>query len=349
MMPENVEKLLPILYSFFGGIGVVWFLIFLFPERVQIWASYGWKILRFILKGAEQKYIAYDIQGHINDFNRILNGKVKAYEPVGVKIKWIQKASVESFFNDDTLLIRMRKSDNQSRNFVVATMTFLSQIMLRKAKRYISPTQKYSIDLFVAKRLFEEEKPDVLEYFVENFLVPKSNDSKKVADYFDKYSVIDKAGLFFPVLIQELTFLGSKVFGQRKDNLIIHEVKGLIDFLKNYSEREQGAKIPSSFNGRYCHFGVMIIARSVNVDIGDIAPFVKYLPKITNLGIENIYMIAPDNERAVKLVDNVCQWAEKEVGFQRYQSIRYSPHIRANGKRVKVNSFMVLIPISESL
>jgi len=343
MMPENVEKLVTVIFSFFGGVGVIGLLIFLFPEKVQIWSSYGWKFLKVIFKGAEKKYIACDIQGHINDYNNIINKKVRAYEPVGVQIKWIEKANVESFFKDGVLLIRMRKSDDQSKNFVAATMVFLSQVMLRKGKRYISSTQKRSIDLFVAKRLFEEEKPEVLEYFVENFLVPNTNSSKQVADYFDKYSVIDKAGLFFPILIQELTFLGSKVFGQRKDSLIISEVKGLIDFLKNYSERELGAKIPNCFNGRYCHFGVVIIARAVNVDSGKIALFVKYLSKIINVGIENIYMIGPDEERAVKLIENVCRWVEKERGFQQYQSIKYSPHIKFNGKRVKVDNLMILV------
>lgn len=337
------ELILPVI-SFFGGTGVILLVVFLFPEKVEIWASKFWKIISFFLKRFEKKYIATDIQGHINNFNKEIKKKVKNYEPVKVKIQWIQKGNVNAFFKDNALLIRMKKSDNQTDNFVVATMTFISQVMLRKTKHYISPTQTESIDLYVAKKLFEKEKPEIVEQFIQSFLIPKTENSTKIANYFDKYSIIDRADLFFPLLMQELIFLGNKIFGQKKDSYIIADVNGLIDFLKKYSEREEGDDgLSNLFNGRYCRFGVMIIAKSFKVAYGDKSPYLKYLGKLLNAGIENIYIIGPSKEKTIKFIKEICMTAEKEYSLQRLVEREYSPSIRRRGKRIKIDSFMILL------
>lgn len=343
-MNEIIKEILPYIEGFLGGFSIFLLIVFFFPEKVQIWASIFWKLAKLFYKGAEKKYIAYDIQGRINEFNKKIKKNVNNYEPIGIKIQWIQKGSVTSFLQDNTLLVRIRKSENQARNFVVATMAFLSQVMLKKAKRYVSPTQKESVDLFVARKLFEEEKPELVDFFVSKFLIPRTDISAKIAGYIDKYSIIDKAGLFFPLFIQELIFLGNKVFGQKKESVIIHEVNGLIDFLKKYSERDVGDECLSSrFNGRYCHFGVMIIAKSIKVDYGDPAPYIKYLGKLIKVGIENIYIIGPFRDKTVNFIRNVCKIAKEKYNVKSFGEHRYCPYIKFKGKRRKVESVMVLL------
>lgn len=321
--------------------------VFLNPEKVEIWASKFWKICRFLWKGAEKKYIAHDIQGHVNDFNRSLKKEIKNYTPIGVKIKWVEKNETESsFFKDNALIIRIRKSEDQNKNFVVAAMTFISRVLLRKAKRYISKKQRESIDLYAAKKLFEKEKPEILEHFLQSFLIAKTERDKKVAEYFDKYSIIDKVGLFFSVLIQELNFLGGKIFGKRRENIIIDEVNGLIDFLKNYSEREIGEeRINKTFNGKYCHFGVMIVAKSWKVAKGDIKPFLRYIKRLLGSRIENIYIIGPSRKDNLEFIRNICSNAEGKFNIQYYFEKEYPANIIYNkdGKRKKVNNFLILL------
>ncbi|MBU4251791.1 MAG: hypothetical protein KKC39_02845 [Candidatus Omnitrophica bacterium] len=339
-----MDLLIKYLAAFLGGGGLVLVLIFLNPEKAEIWASKFWRLVRFIWKGAEKKYIAHDIQGHVNDFNKKLVGEIHNYESTAIKIKWIEQEETESsFLKDNALIIRLRKSEDQNKNFVLATMTFISQVVLKKAKRYISPTQKESIDLYVAKKFFDKEKPGIVDQFLEDFLIPKTEGSKKVSEYFDKYSLIDKVGLFLPVFIQELNYLGNKVFGKKREDVIVSEVNGLIDFLKDYSERELGQEKSYMFNGRYCRFGVMIVAKSWKVLVGNINPYLKYAEKLLKVGIENIYLIGPSRRANFDFMKVICSHAEKKFNVECLFEKIYIAYIKVKGKRERRDNLLFLL------
>ncbi len=340
-----METVIRYVLAIFGSSGFILLIIFLNPQKAEIWASIFWKLLRTFFKKAEKKYIQHDIQGRINDYNRILGKEVKNYEPTGIKISWIEESERQtSFFKDNAIIIRLRKSENQNRNFVFASLTFISQVVLKKAKRYISPSQKESIDLYVAKKLFAKEKPEVIDQFVNDFLIPKTENNKKVSEYFDKYSLIDKVGLFWPVFIQELIFLGNKVFGKRREDIIVTEVNGLVEFLKTYSERELGdQKNKLTFNGRYCRFGIMIVAKSSKVRTGDLKPYLKYMLKLLNVGIENIYIIGSSQQNNEAFMRNICLAAEAELNVQCFYEKEYSAHIMIQGKRTKCDNLLIIV------
>jgi len=133
------------------------------------------------------------------------------------------------FFKANRLIIRMRQHIDQDKNFVNATMTFISRAFLTKAKKYLSPTQRESLDLFVGRKLFEKEKPHIVDKFFEDYFSPRALTSDKIMELLEKYEIIDKVGLFFPVLVQELTFLGEKVFYRPKNGSIICETRDFIE------------------------------------------------------------------------------------------------------------------------
>lgn len=55
-----------------------------------------------------------------------------------------------------------------------------------------------------------------------------------------KFEKIDTSGLFFPVFITEMTFLGEKIFGKGVNrNKIYNEVDALISFLLTLANRKQ--------------------------------------------------------------------------------------------------------------
>lgn len=117
-------------------------------------------------------------------------------------------------------------------------MLYLARSIIPQAKSYISEKQKLSIDLFVAKKILEKEHISIMQQFIDDFLF-RGTEDVKVSELFEKYDFIDKAELFFPVLIQELTFLGQKVFAKRKDQTIYEEFTGMVDFLSSYSQRKR--------------------------------------------------------------------------------------------------------------
>jgi len=342
---ELEKVIISSMISFFGG-GIVILVLFLFPEKVEKWIALLWKLISLFYKEGQKKYIAHDIQGKVNEFtNKKLSQEIKNYTPVGIEIEWIEEGQTpEEFFSDNKVIIRMRKSENQNKNLVAASMAFVSQSLLRKAKKYISDSQKESIDLFVVNKILKHEEPDIVDQFIQNFLFKMVDSRQKISEFFEKYNCIDKAGLFFPVFIQEMTFLGEKIFGGRKDQQIIIEVNKMIDFLESYSKREIGEdEIEKNFEGNYCRFALIIIAKAKKVGIGDTGPYTRYIEDLIRRGIENIYIVGPSKAENLNFIGRVSQQASLDHKLEKYNEKEYKAYIIKKGERIQVKTYLLVL------
>ena len=316
-----------------------------YQEELQKYAVCFWKIVRIVWKKAEKKIISNDIEGRVNEFTKSLKKEIANFEPVGVQIQWVEEGeSPSEFFSDNRLIIRMRQHQNQNKNFVYASMVFISKVTLTKAKRYISKTQKESLDLFIAKKLFEKEKPRIVDQFFEDFFSPKM-DIEKVAELVEKYTVMDKAALFFPVLVQELTFLGEKVFWKRRDDIIITEVNRLVDFLEDYANREVGQEMPSKyFDGVYCRCSIVIISKYFRRQPRHIGMYTDHIDSLTSQAIENVYIIGPASKDNIQFITEIVRNIEQRGLLETYTEPRiYKAEIKSGGKRKAVDNYMLLL------
>lgn len=340
MKPSDVIELISSI-GFFGFL--VYFILF-HPEKFEKFSSYLWKWIRFFYRGAEKQYIRHDIQGRVNDFvSNKLTKELTNFEPIKIKIEWVNEDQTkEDFISNGQIVVRMRQSDNQNKNFVNASMVFVAQNLLVKAKRYISQKQKESIDLFACKKLFEDEKHEIIDQFVQTFLIDKTEDDK-ISNYFDKYDLIDKAGLFFPVFIQEMTFLGEKVFAKRKDDTIIKEVNNLIEFLEKYSQRTIGEEeIPKEFHGVYCNFSIMIIGKSFKVNLQGKNPYINVLGNHCKNKIQTLYLIGSTKHK--DFIDDVAKDTISKNEYEIFNTKKYNSIINYDdGTSRTVQTYLVVL------
>ncbi len=168
---------------------------------------------------------------------------------------------------------------NLRRIFNIIGHDLLSFAFLKKAKSYIAKYQRESLDLFACYDFLKHEKSEILDQFVQDFMKEKMDDNK-IANLFEIYHNIDKAGIFYPILIQELTFLGEKVFAQKRDsNKIYEEVKQLIFYLNNYANRKLREDIINDFSGSYCKFSIRIIGKQFKVNTLGEQTYIKNIEK----------------------------------------------------------------------
>jgi len=340
--------LLAILKYGIGPIAFIFLGIFLalhYQEEIQKWSVIFWKFIRFFWKEADKRIVSNDIEGRVNHFTKSLKKEIPNFEAIGVQIQWVEEGeSPSEFFNDGKLIIRMREHQNQNKNFVYASMVFVSKALLPKAKRYISKTQKESLDLFIGKKLFEKEKPQIVDQFFEDFFSPRM-DVEKVAELVEKYTMIDKAALFFPVLVQELTFLGEKVFWKRRSDIIITEVNRLIDFLQDYANRELGEEeLPKNFEGAYCRCGITLISKYIKRELWEIDRYIHYIEGLVNQKIESVYIIGPALKDNVRFITEIVQSIEQKGLLEKYTEPRtYKAEIKSGGKRKVIDSYMLLL------
>lgn len=329
------------IFGFFVAI-LIAFYFFKNPTKLQKLVA---TILSFLVKigfKIQKTYIRLDIEGRVNDFICNLRPLVYGYEPVGVKIKWVDSNDAEtSFFGEDCLVLVMRDSGLQNRNFVRAAMVTVARTVLPKTRRYLSKSQAESVDLYIGKKLFEKEKPQVVDYFFEEFFDKKTTGKDSIADLVEKYHMMDKAGVFFPVFIQELNFLGEKVFYQKRTDDIIKDVNSLIDFLKNYAVRELGTTTtPLVYQGRYCRCGIVIIGKTVNVESGNKKIYTDYITKLLNQKIENYYIISPDKKENIEFVDQVIT---RLSNLQEYRRMPYIALVNKNRKFIPAKTHLIVL------
>ncbi len=147
------------------------------------------------------------------------------FQVKGVKLEWIEAdVKRQAFLEADRVVVRVKRNDPHHENFVKAVYLFVSTALLYRAKRYISPPQGRAIDLFVTAEIFREQRPEVVDHFLEEYLHPQIDDgSARVTTLFEHFALISKAGLFFPVFLQEMDYLGRKVFGKAKNQEVVTE------------------------------------------------------------------------------------------------------------------------------
>jgi len=191
-------------------------------------------------------------------------------------------------------------------NFVHGAYLYVSTSLLYRVKRYISRAQRDSIDLYVTTKLLEREKPNIVGYFLDKYLHPNLMKSKsKRAGYYNQMAYIDESGLFYPVLLEELDFLGGKVFGDRKDDKIIIEVDDLVGFLENVSNRKVGDdETDLEFTREYCRFTIMIIGKPSKLE-NSIDPYVNFIrDNLHSKNIETIYVLGKWENR--EIIKEIC-------------------------------------------
>ena len=305
MVDVIIKYLLPILTP---PLAIIVLLLFI-PEKIEKWSALLWKVVATIAKGltsAHKRYLKHDLQGRVNDFVKHLRKEVPTLSSEKLKIEWVDPAvRRESFIADGQVVLRLRRDDPTEHNFVHAAVLYVSGTLLTKPKRYISPSQREAIDLFVCTKMLEAEKPAVVTFFLDEYLHPKTDDPKaKVALYLDDFEQIDRGSLFFPVLVQELQYLGDKVFGRRRDDLVHTEVNGLIEFLKPIANRRIGDEVDLNFNGGYCKFALVIVGKPAKLLVS-IDPYVSYIRNaLAAEKTETIYVLArAENQRSV---DDIC-------------------------------------------
>lgn len=316
------------------------------PEKLEKLIALLNRYFKFIIKKSEYAYIKYDIQSRVNGFVAELSKKVPHIIPNRVKLEWIdENIAPEQFIQSGQLVMRMHKSVNHNRNVVNATFTFVSYSLLRKAKSYIAKYQKSAIDLFVSFKILEKTKYELLDEFVQEYL-NAGLDNEKIADFYDRFFDIDKAGLYFPVFITEMTFLGEKIFGKKGGNeKVYEEVKKMVNFLYYYANRRLSQDTISEYNGEYCKFAIRIIGKRMKIDTEGKKVYINNIKKIPK-SIETIYLIG--DEQNVDFINSVVECCSGELGFEIFTKHQYKAMGKdRDGNEIELNNCLVVLRSNE--
>lgn len=320
---------------------IVLVVLYFAPDKAEKWASI---VLRGMarLKGSfHRSYVTHDLQGRVNDFIQRLKKDVPGLDLAKLRVEWVEPSiSRKAFIDKGEVVLRLRRDDPEDHNFVHGSYLFVSQTLLAKPKRYVSPSQREALDIFICGKVIEAEKPAVRGVFLDEYLHPKTADPKnKVGRYIDDFATVDEAALFFPVLVQELDYLGDKVFGRRKTGEVVKEVDQLVAFLKPIATRVIGEKNDLTYEGTYCRFGLVIIGKPSKL-LTSIEPYVGYIRKaLLKNDIETIYLLAlAENKKRLQEIHDRFR-----SDYDWIRMVRFSSTLTYADRRVKAAQVLVIL------
>jgi len=300
-MNEALRFIVVGLSSVFGVGVLVLLLIYFTPNQFEKWLAMVMKAaikLKIGARALHKQYVRHDFQGRVNEFVKENCPVLPGAAADRVRLEWVDSTvSKQAILDGNVVVVRVKREDPEERSFVHAVCLFVSKSLLFKAKKYISAPQGEATDLLVSLRLLEREKPATVSHFVDDYLHPATDKKRHpvTAEVFDDLVVVDGGRLFYSIFLQELNFLGNKVFGGRKDGVIIREVKELVGFLKKVADREVGdTDVDLDFFGEYCRFAMVIVGKSTKLVRENIKPYVGFInQKLIPAGVETVYLLAP--------------------------------------------------------
>ncbi len=328
-----------------GVSGVAWVPVTIYliknPEKIQSWGSmFAWVISK-VWKNGEYFAIKHGIESKVNSFVSELNNNIAVPFPK-ISIKWTGRGDDELIWGDGEVILVMRDREHKSKNIVHAAYFFVSEVLLKKSKIHLSKTQKTSLDLYATQKILEKKVGSYAEQFSSGYFIPEiqKDTHGKLKSYVTKITNLDRAGLFFPVLIQELNHLGNKVFLSNPDQQIMTEVDSLINFLETFSEREVGdVTTPDCFQGKYLRCSIRIVASWQSRENNKVEAHKTRIKEIVDRGFEDIYVIGDGSISNRLFIDRVIKAVINEAGdVEKIKSYRFDSQIKKQGKRIKVNT-----------
>ena len=317
------------------------------PDKLEALLALFVKSVRRFFSWAEKAYVKYKVQSTVNHFIVNISKMVPNLYVNRVRLQWVDdNYSAEDFFDGDNLVVRMRRSTSENRNIVNATVALVSSALLMKAKKYIAPYQKEAIDLFATTRILQHENPKLVSEYVDLYL-SEALENDRVNEMYAKFDDIDKVGLFFPVFITEMTFLGEKVFGKARDNhATYNEVNELTNFLRLFAMRRTTDQSNTDFDGIHCKFTIRIMGRRENItnDLKNL--YIEDLQRISK-NVETIYIIGHHTNR--NFIDAVVKQVLSLVDYYSFNKYDFESTIRKrDGTEIQVNSHLVVLRNSQA-
>lgn len=319
------------IWKFISSKGLVFVLLYLLvyaithPEKSERWGSWIYKSLRWTGHKMKSRWIASDIQARIDSFAKVIGDEVKDLMPYGVRINWVKETDKDTFIRNGEVVVRMRYHDNQHRNFVAATLAYLSKGMLPRSRHYIDEGIMKSIDFTLAKKIFLREKQnEALFHFQEEVLDPTFQTEPQIRQYCNTVENLDERGLFTKILLREFHDVGILMYPRTADEAVIEETKQFVTFLNGIATKGRGEDVDLAFNRKTIRVSIIIVARLEVIDSYGSQP---YLSRITNClqeGIETIYISAwgrSNVEAAKKIAERSCQYNQmlRQVDRKEYK------------------------------
>ncbi len=310
MSAEDLKVFLQILedYGIIGILILILFYLVAFPEKAEKLKILVLSPTYKLFKWGSKQYISTKISSHSTEFiRRHLKPFMPHLADFRISIKWITSDSEAILKENNTLILRLQETNDQTRNTLAATRIALPKVICPNLRSNIKEYAGTAIDLTILKKMADKLGKYAGPIYQKYFLLPELEQNTKAAKLITKLLAIDKIGIFIAIFLEELENYGSFLYSKGILEDRTDEVVQFLEFLVPFAEREVGEEIQLDYNSQDIALSIILLAKSIKAETQGVAPYVKRIKKYASLGYESIYIYAysPARDFLSRLVNSI--------------------------------------------
>jgi small subunit ribosomal protein S1 len=249
-------------------------------------------VFHFFKRGSKQ-YMAAKVGYTATEFlKRHIRNEFKSMPDVKIKINWVKSPSDPVLSRDGTLVLRLRETDDQTRNVLVATKVALPHLVCPTLRPYIKQHASVAIDLAVLRKLADGLGKHAYPIFQRYFLSPAVDENGEIRSLFTKLVELDSSGTFVFVFLEELNALGETLYSTGETDDKTEEIMAFLEFLLKEARRGVSEEITLRFVSKEFNVGIILLAKTWKASSQGVAPYLRRMDENVKLGCDSIYVIA---------------------------------------------------------
>lgn len=263
------------------------------PEKLDKWSYLYSKYIAHKNDKTEKNIISKNIDYKISSVTKRLNQQSEGIIPFGLRIKWCDADSIESYVQRDEVIVVMKKEDNCDKNIVDACMAFVPKAALPKSRNCIEPKILQSIDTYIVKSILNNGNYDsAYNYYLSRIYNPLLSTDALLKNYLEIIKEIDDIGFFTRILLEEYRRLGNRLYGTSEEQLFYKESIEFIQFLKDLATRKPGDNTQLTFIGERIKIAIVYVAKRTTYHFVGSDAYISRIDKDIKLGAQRIFLLS---------------------------------------------------------
>jgi len=274
---------------------IVIYIAFNKPENFKIWGSWIYNFLGGMFSFLRKKAVKFSIEGPCTKALKRISKELPEMEIPDLNIKWVNEDNALTRLKEGKAIVKLRFSNDQSRNIIKATTVYVRDAFLNHSKPYLSVNFKRAIDFSISKKILlniTNNQRNIISQFIEDNV----SIIGEIQEECNSIEEIDDSGLFTRILIRELDYYGTKLTGRIPNQDHYDESAEFLKFLHDIAIREPDDFTPLSFDRQFFKVGVLLVAKLDTFSSHGLDPYLRRIKLGLAKGIETFYLLARDDK-----------------------------------------------------
>lgn len=299
-------------WSLAGILFIIVVILFLNPDKAQIWGSVVSGKLASFGGYFRRRAISGKLQGKVNQFADRLEKESSGIMPFRLKVEWVKNVDREAILQEEGIVIvRLGHHHNELQKALALAMhSFSSKAIIPNSRPYLSDTVVCGIDLVTTKKMLHSAKESgSLDYFLDEIVTPAIAADDNLRDKCQVMELLDERGFFSRILLREYKEMGRKMYPRTPDGSSVGECEEFLKFLNELATRTPGEEGELDFRNNRIRVAILLVARAETMEKVGYDAYIRRIQIHRKNRIETVYILGSEDN--ISYVRQIGELAEK--------------------------------------